>query len=187
MAVIPGGNIDITIVGGGATGVELAAELSRMVELAAGYGEADIRRRLRLILLESAPRILSRIPGDGFRLCRFPVARARRGDAHWGEGRGRRRRGLPARWRRARAGRAQGLGGGHPCVQQLRLTRERQESSVAALGLFRDFLLGLPSRGHGPQALSSRGSIIISLPLGPGRNEFGPAVGWVRTARHHGI
>jgi hypothetical protein len=28
--------------------VELAAELSRMVELAAGYGEAEIRRRLRL-------------------------------------------------------------------------------------------------------------------------------------------
>ena len=38
-----GGNIDIAIVGGGATGVELAAELSRMVELAAGYGEADFR------------------------------------------------------------------------------------------------------------------------------------------------
>src|SRR6476646_5920315 len=43
-----GGNIAIAIVGGGATGVELAAELSRMVELAAGYGEAEIRRRLRL-------------------------------------------------------------------------------------------------------------------------------------------
>ena len=57
-----GGNIDIAIVGGGATGVELAAELSRMVELAAGYGEAEIRRRLRLTLLESAPRILSAFP-----------------------------------------------------------------------------------------------------------------------------
>jgi NADH dehydrogenase len=57
-----GGNIDIAIVGGGATGVELAAELSRMVELAAGYGEADIRRRLRLTLLESAPRILNAFP-----------------------------------------------------------------------------------------------------------------------------
>ena len=40
----------------------LAAELSRMVELAAGYGEAEIRRRLRLTLLESAPRILSAFP-----------------------------------------------------------------------------------------------------------------------------
>ena len=57
-----GGNIDIAIVGGGATGVELAAELTRMVELAAGYGEAEIRRRLRLTLLESAPRILSAFP-----------------------------------------------------------------------------------------------------------------------------
>ena len=57
-----GGDIDIAIVGGGATGVELAAELSRMVELAAGYGEADIRQRLRLTLLESAPRILGAFP-----------------------------------------------------------------------------------------------------------------------------
>jgi NADH:ubiquinone reductase (H+-translocating) len=57
-----GGNIDIAIVGGGATGVELAAELSRMVELAAGYGEAEIRRRLHLTLLESASRILSAFP-----------------------------------------------------------------------------------------------------------------------------
>jgi NADH dehydrogenase len=57
-----GGNIDIAIVGGGATGVELAAELCRMVELAAGYGEADIRRRLRLTLLESAPHILNAFP-----------------------------------------------------------------------------------------------------------------------------
>ena len=59
---VQGGNIDIAIVGGGATGVELAAELSRMVDLAAGYGEADIRRRLRLTLLESAPRILNAFP-----------------------------------------------------------------------------------------------------------------------------
>jgi NADH:quinone reductase (non-electrogenic) len=57
-----GGNIAIAIVGGGATGVELAAELCRMVELAGGYGEADIRQRLRLTLLESAPRILNAFP-----------------------------------------------------------------------------------------------------------------------------
>jgi NADH dehydrogenase len=59
-----GNDIDIAIVGGGATGVELAAELSRMVELAAGYGEVDIRRRLHLTLLESAPRILAAFPED---------------------------------------------------------------------------------------------------------------------------
>jgi NADH dehydrogenase len=57
-----GGTIDIAIVGGGATGVELAAELSRMLDLAAGYGEAGIRQRLRLTLLESAPRILNAFP-----------------------------------------------------------------------------------------------------------------------------
>lgn len=58
-----GDNIDIAIVGGGATGVELAAELSRMVELAAGYGgEAAIRRRLHVTLLESSPRILGAFP-----------------------------------------------------------------------------------------------------------------------------
>src|SRR6516164_1015869 len=37
--------------------------------------------------------------------------------------------------------------------------------------------------GHQPQALSLHGSIIISFPLGPGRNEFGPAVVRVRTAK----
>jgi NADH:ubiquinone reductase (H+-translocating) len=58
------GNIEIAIVGGGATGVELSAELSRMADLAGGYGEADIRRRLRLTLLESAPRILNAFPEE---------------------------------------------------------------------------------------------------------------------------
>src|SRR5262244_1181284 len=41
----------------------------------------------------------------------------------------------------------------------------------------------LPSRGHRPQALSLHGSIMISFPLGLGRNEFGPAVVRVRTAK----
>jgi NADH dehydrogenase len=56
------GSIDIGIVGGGATGVELAAELSRMVELASSYGGADIRHRLRVTLMESGPRILGAFP-----------------------------------------------------------------------------------------------------------------------------
>src|SRR5262245_3114501 len=38
-------------------------------------------------------------------------------------------------------------------------------------------------RGHRPQALSLHGSIRISLPFGSGRNEFGPAVVRVRTAK----
>src|SRR5215813_6441258 len=37
--------------------------------------------------------------------------------------------------------------------------------------------------GHRPQALSLHGSTIISFPLGPGRNKFGPAVVRVRTAK----
>lgn len=57
-----GDEIRIAIGGGGATGVELAAELTRMVELAGGYGEADIRSRLRITLLESGPRILAAFP-----------------------------------------------------------------------------------------------------------------------------
>src|SRR5262249_256 len=39
------------------------------------------------------------------------------------------------------------------------------------------------SPGDRPQVLSFHGSIILSLPLGPGRNEFGPAVVRVRTAK----
>lgn len=60
---VSGNHIDVAIVGGGATGVELAAEMSRMVELAASYGtETGIRQRLRLTLLEGAPRILNAFP-----------------------------------------------------------------------------------------------------------------------------
>lgn len=60
---VSGNDINVAIVGGGATGVELAAEMSRMVELAASYGtETGIRQRLRLTLLEGAPRILNAFP-----------------------------------------------------------------------------------------------------------------------------
>jgi len=52
----------VAIVGGGATGVELCAELSRLLELAANYGDRHIRQRLHLTLLESAPRILAAFP-----------------------------------------------------------------------------------------------------------------------------
>src|SRR6516162_8609188 len=38
-------------------------------------------------------------------------------------------------------------------------------------------------RRHRPQALSLHGSIMISFPLGPGWNEFRPAVVRVRTAK----
>lgn len=60
-----GQDIEVAIVGGGATGVELAAELSRMVELAAAYGgESDRRPRLKLTLVESGPRILNAFPEE---------------------------------------------------------------------------------------------------------------------------
>jgi NADH dehydrogenase len=61
-SVAEGGNIEVAVVGAGATGVELTAELSRMVELAAKYGNGEIRKRLRLTLLETAPRILGAFP-----------------------------------------------------------------------------------------------------------------------------
>jgi NADH:ubiquinone reductase (H+-translocating) len=54
----------VAIVGGGATGVELAAELSRLLELASSYGDPGIRDRLDLTLLESGPRILAAFPPE---------------------------------------------------------------------------------------------------------------------------
>ncbi|WP_322066482.1 NAD(P)/FAD-dependent oxidoreductase [Burkholderia ubonensis] len=52
----------VAIVGAGATGVELAAELSRLLEVAQAYGDTMVRERLRLTLLESGPRILTAFP-----------------------------------------------------------------------------------------------------------------------------
>ncbi|ALX15495.1 pyridine nucleotide-disulfide oxidoreductase [Burkholderia cepacia JBK9] len=52
----------VAIVGAGATGVELAAELSRLLEVAQAYGDETVRERLQLTLLESGPRILAAFP-----------------------------------------------------------------------------------------------------------------------------
>ncbi|WP_144110298.1 NAD(P)/FAD-dependent oxidoreductase [Paraburkholderia sp. BCC1886] len=52
----------VSIVGAGATGVELAAELSRLLEVASSYGDPHIRSRLNLTLYESGPRILAAFP-----------------------------------------------------------------------------------------------------------------------------
>ena len=54
--------VRVAIVGAGATGVELAAELSDLMEQASGFGDAGMRRRLRLSLYESGPRILGAFP-----------------------------------------------------------------------------------------------------------------------------
>jgi NADH dehydrogenase len=55
------GHVDIVIIGGGATGVELAAELREAsgVYTANGFQHLDPRRDMRLTLLEGAPRILA--------------------------------------------------------------------------------------------------------------------------------
>jgi NADH dehydrogenase len=54
--------LSLAIVGGGATGVELAAELKRAANLVAAYGSPSLPHRFRLALIESGPRLLSAFP-----------------------------------------------------------------------------------------------------------------------------
>jgi NADH dehydrogenase len=56
--------IDIVIIGGGATGVELAAELREASGAYAAYGfrRLQVKRDVRITLLEGAPRILAPLP-----------------------------------------------------------------------------------------------------------------------------
>jgi NADH dehydrogenase len=58
------GHVDVVIIGGGATGVELAAELREASGVYAAYGflQLDPRRDVRITLLEGAPRILAPLP-----------------------------------------------------------------------------------------------------------------------------
>jgi NADH dehydrogenase len=58
------GAVDIVIIGGGATGVELAAELREASSVYASYGfeHLDALRDIHLTLLEGAPRILAPLP-----------------------------------------------------------------------------------------------------------------------------
>jgi NADH dehydrogenase len=60
----PGHALHITIVGGGATGVELAAELTEAGRDMAYYGvtRLDPARDIRITILEGAPRILAPLP-----------------------------------------------------------------------------------------------------------------------------
>jgi NADH dehydrogenase len=59
-----GGGVDVVIIGGGATGVELAAELREAsgVYASYGFGHLDPVRDVRITLLEGAPRILAPLP-----------------------------------------------------------------------------------------------------------------------------
>ncbi len=61
-AAINDAEVRVAIVGAGATGVELAAELSDVMEQASGFGDAQLRQRLRLTLYEGGPRILAAFP-----------------------------------------------------------------------------------------------------------------------------
>jgi NADH dehydrogenase len=58
------GVLDIVIIGGGATGVELAAELREASGVYAAYGfrQLQAERDVRITLLEGAPRILAPLP-----------------------------------------------------------------------------------------------------------------------------
>ena len=62
--LVQDGRLDIAIVGGGATGVELAAELVQLVESAAGFGAPDLASHISITLLEAGPRLLAAFPED---------------------------------------------------------------------------------------------------------------------------
>lgn len=58
------GRLTVTIVGGGATGVELAAELHSAARTLANYGfdHIDPEGDLRIVLVEASPRLLAQLP-----------------------------------------------------------------------------------------------------------------------------
>ena len=57
-------NVNLVIIGGGATGVELAAELRNTAQVLAAYGlhHLDPRRDIQITLVEAGPRILPPLP-----------------------------------------------------------------------------------------------------------------------------
>ncbi|MGI4975970.1 MAG: NAD(P)/FAD-dependent oxidoreductase [Janthinobacterium lividum] len=57
-----GRDVGVVIVGGGATGVELAAELRRHMDILGGYAAGGTRTALRLTLVEAGPRLLPAFP-----------------------------------------------------------------------------------------------------------------------------
>ena len=58
------GVLTVAIVGGGATGVELAAELHAAANVLASYGfdHIDPQKDLKIVLIEAAPRLLAQLP-----------------------------------------------------------------------------------------------------------------------------
>ncbi|MFC4728218.1 NAD(P)/FAD-dependent oxidoreductase [Coralloluteibacterium thermophilus] len=61
-ALAGGATSEVAIVGGGATGVELAASLVQLVEQLGGYGARDLHGRVGITLIESGPRLLPAFP-----------------------------------------------------------------------------------------------------------------------------
>lgn len=59
-----GTDLPIAIVGGGATGVELAASLVQLVHGAVAYGGHGLDRRMSITLVEAGPRLLPAFPED---------------------------------------------------------------------------------------------------------------------------
>ena len=59
-----GAGLDVVIIGGGATGVELAAELREAsgAYVTYGFDQLDVRRDVRITILEGAPRVLAPLP-----------------------------------------------------------------------------------------------------------------------------
>lgn len=59
-----GTGLDVVIIGGGATGVELAAELREAsgAYVTYGFDQLDVKRDVRITILEGAPRVLAPLP-----------------------------------------------------------------------------------------------------------------------------
>ncbi len=61
-AVVAGSPLTVAIVGGGATGVELAAELVQVAGVVERYGVTGASSHLKVVLIESGPRLLGPFP-----------------------------------------------------------------------------------------------------------------------------
>ena len=56
--------LHVAVVGGGATGVELSAELVQLLESATAYGAPELAGRVTITLIEAGPRLLAAFPED---------------------------------------------------------------------------------------------------------------------------
>ncbi len=77
------GQLHVAIIGAGATGVELAAELHRTTRQVVSYGldRVDAEHDIQVMVIEAAPRVLSALPERLSQATERAAARARRGGA----------------------------------------------------------------------------------------------------------